>query len=655
MPRKAVRRKTAADTDISVVADESLTVVNHILECRKEADDARKKRLSKNRLNVDMFLGEQDFSYKQPGQSTEFLPKMPIAVEQMCAFVKRGLVQFGDWFSAQPGKGYPNILTPEQIRELMKVYLNKIATTNNKYTTFPTLMTDAVKSGLLESLIILKVHGFMSPERAFSIEPGEPLIDPETLNVQYPEQLVATEKRIWRPRIDLVRAEDYYPDPTGRGLYEIHEVERDISAVVEMADAGIYDASVLNQIEEDFTKESDQRRTESQRGQSEAQSPDFRKRIVITEYWGSLLDSRGRFAERNIVCALANRKYLIRKPEPNPFWHGESPFVAGSILRVPHSVWHKALYDHASQLNVALNEIFNLMLDGGLAQVWGIKQIRIQDLADPSQVSGGIPQGTTLAVKNTLPYGNKVIEQVSEGEVPPDAKAIYEMLSSEFAQAALSNELKLGGFPQRNVKATEVIEQSQSQAVTLDSITADIENDVMGNVLRKLWLTILQNADDLDSADVTSAIGPQGALTLARLTEEQRFVLFHSYAFRVYGLSETLSKARDFQKLMALLQVVSVNPIMLQAFYTKYSPDKTLEVAMKALNINPSNLQRTETEAQGMAEQMKMLPMFMQMAGGQVNKNTGSMAPYANTVGESEMPAEINQMVNPMTGMTGNQ
>ncbi|HKZ42273.1 MAG TPA: hypothetical protein VJ044_15020, partial [Candidatus Hodarchaeales archaeon] len=354
MPRKAVRRKTAADTDISVVADESLTVVNHILECRKEADDARKKRLSKNRLNVDMFLGEQDFSYKQPGQSTEFLPKMPIAVEQMCAFVKRGLVQFGDWFSAQPGKGYPNILTPEQIRELMKVYLNKIATTNNKYTTFPTLMTDAVKSGLLESLIILKVHGFMSPERAFSIEPGEPLIDPETLNVQYPEQLVATEKRIWRPRIDLVRAEDYYPDPTGRGLYEIHEVERDISAVVEMADAGIYDASVLNQIEEDFTKESDQRRTESQRGQSEAQSPDFRKRIVITEYWGSLLDSRGRFAERNIVCALANRKYLIRKPEPNPFWHGESPFVAGSILRVPHSVWHKALYDHASQLNVAL-------------------------------------------------------------------------------------------------------------------------------------------------------------------------------------------------------------------------------------------------------------------------------------------------------------
>ena len=654
MPRKPVKKKTAADTDVAVSADEDLTVIQHILACRKEADDARKGRLKKNRLNMDMFLGEQDFSYKQPGQSTEFLPKLPVAVEQMSAFIKRGLLQFGDWFSAENGKGAPVVLTPEQIRELMKCYLRKIVTTNNKYTTFPTLMTDAVKSGLLEALIILKVHGYMAPERTFSIEPGEPIIDPETFNVQYTEQLVGTEKSVWRPRIDLVRTEDYYPDPTGRGLYEIHEVERDISAVVEMAEAGIYDASVIAQIEEDFVKESDQKRSEAQRGQTESSAPEFRKRIVITEYWGSLLNSRGRVTERNIVCAIANRKYLIRKPEPNPFWHGESPFVCGSILRVPHSVWHKALYDHAAQLNIALNELFNLMLDGGLAQVWGIKQLRINDLVDPGQVSGGIPQGVTLSVKNTLPYGMKVMEQVSEGEVPPDAKAIYEMLQSEFAQASLSNELKLGGFPQRNVKATEVVEQSQAQAMTLDSVIADIENEVMSNTLRKFWLTILQNADDLDSADVVSALGVQGAFVLARLTQEQRFVLFHNCAFHVYGLSETLGKARDFQKLMALLQVISVNPLMLQAFFTRYSPDRALEVAMKALNLNPANLQRTEAEQQGMAEQLKSLPMFMQMAGGAKNENTGSMAPSMGTVGESGLPGEINQMVNPATGMTGN-
>ena len=39
--------------------------------------------------------------------------------------------------------------------------------------------------------------------------------------------------------IDLLRTENYCPDPTGRGLYEIHEVERDYIDVLNMAKSGI--------------------------------------------------------------------------------------------------------------------------------------------------------------------------------------------------------------------------------------------------------------------------------------------------------------------------------------------------------------------------------------------------------------------------------
>lgn len=651
MPRKNLKPvKSPEDNDEFVTSAADLTVIKHVLDCRKESEDARSGRLKKNKINRDMYMGEQDFSYKQPGQSTEFLPKIPIAVENMSAFIRRGLTQFGDWFSADLGQNVPPIITPDQIRELLKLYMTKVYC-NESVVDISTVISDGVKSGCLESLMIFKVHGYISLERYFSIEPGEPIINPDR-TVTYTEHLVANEKATWRPRVDLIKQEDYFPDPSGQGLYEIHEVERDYSKVVEMAEAGIYDLAVVKKIDEDYRERREETRTAKDVGHSESTPPDFRKKILISEYWGHLLDGEGNIAHRNIVCAIANKKYLIRKPEPNPFWHGESPFVVAPIIRVPHSVWHKALYDHASQLNIALNELFNLMLDGGLAQVWGIKQLRMSDLVDPTQVSGGIPQGTTLIVKDTLPPGSKVMEQVTEGEVPVDAKVIYEAVQAEFAQAALSNELKMGGLPQRNVKATEIIEQSQSQAVTLDGIVGDIERVSITRLIRKFWLNLLQNVEDLERSEVVAAIGPAAAMMLLRMTPEQRYVAFNPCNFRVFGLSETLNKAKEFQKLMALMQVVSTNPLMLQAFFTRYSPDKALALAMKALNINPLNLERDEVEQARMGQDMQRLPMFMQIASGQFNENTGSAAPSASTVGESGFPGEINQMVNPMTGMS---
>src|SRR4029453_9024527 len=98
------------------------------------------------------------------------------------------------------------------------------------------------------------------------------------------------------------------------------------------------------------------------------------------------LDERGRCVKKNCVAAVANDRYLIRPPEDNPFWHGKSPFVPVPLMRVPGSVWHKAVFDHAVQLNTALNELFSMMLDGGMASIWGTRQLRAGMLENPTQV-----------------------------------------------------------------------------------------------------------------------------------------------------------------------------------------------------------------------------------------------------------------------------
>jgi hypothetical protein len=629
-----------------------LTVINAVKEYFNEAERAKRSRMHRNKVNKGAYLGLQNWDHKNPGQSKEFLPKTPVAVEQLAGFVKRALTQFGQWYEVELGRG--NLgqgLNKFQIYELMNCFLDNLIVEDNKKSNFSTLLTDAIKVGALESLIVLKVHGQQGKDRRKVVDTLEGAMAPEGS-----EGASFVDLDNWKLRIDLVRPEDYYPDPTGRGLYEIHRTEQDIHTVIEKADKGIYDKRAVNELlgmdQElpDFEK-----RRAIDRNQEEEPKPSFRKTVVVDEFWGDILDTEGKVVHKNVFCAIANDKHLIRPPKPNPFWHQESPFIAVPLIRVPFSVWHKALMDHAVQLNLAANELFNLIIDGGISAVWGIKQIRMQDLEDPRQVSDGIPQGVTLAVKDTLPHGSKVVETVTEGDVPQDAMATLEMLSREFTAAALSNELKMGSLPAKQVLATEVVELSQSQAVTLDAITSDIERELIKRVLEKSWKTILQNMDDVASDMVISALGVDGAFALSQMTPSQRYqMMANDCAFKVNGLSATLTRVRDFQKTMALLQSVMGNPVLLQAFFSRYSPNRILAHLMKTLNVNPEQMERDEIELATLDGEIQGLGAFQQIINPpNRGAETGGAGLGAQDAGDASLPAEINQAANPLTGLVG--
>lgn len=626
----------------------SLSIIQAVREARDAADDARDTRMWKNHQNRDLYLGRQDWSHKQPGQSTEFLPKVGTSVEQMAALVKRGLVQFGNWFSVDVDNNVRGAIAGTNIQTIMEVFLRNMWKQNNKTQDFVSVISDAVKVGMLESLIILKVHGGMMKTRKFIVKKGSVELDEDGTAQRGEDEMEIEEGEEWRLRIDIIRPEDYYPDPTGNGMYEIHRVERDLHEVIEMAEQGIYDMEAVQElINVDYPRPLDEERTDRDRNQDETTNPGYRKRVVLDEFWGTLLHSDGTVAHRNIVTTIANDKYLIRPPEPNPFWHQESPFIAEPIIRVPFSVWHKALYDDASNLNLAINEMFNLILDGGIAAVWGTRQIRLDDLDDPGQVSGGVPQGATLAVKSTLPHGQKVMETITEGNVPSDGMAVFQMLENEFAQAALTNEIKMGQLPTKQIRATEVVEASQSQSVTLDGFVADLETTVIVPTLRKAWYTILQNADRLPPEVFTGAVDRRVALTLLRASPAERFAMFYGMAnFQVHGLSDTMSKARDFQKFMAMQQVILTNPWLLQAAMRRFSADKTLDSMFNMMNFNPKQVEKTLDEIDQFDEEVKRT----QAAQGMTTQPQGGGAPG----GASSTQADANQVANPMSGMTAN-
>lgn len=555
---------------------------------REEATMAKHDRMALNRQNFNMYHLRQDFSHKNTGQSREFLPKQSMAIEQNSNFIKQGLVDLGEWFRTDAAAGInPDILKirPAEIRKILNDQLNQMNIVDK--------VGDAIKLGLIGSLMIAKVGGRMSPKPKFRVK--------EELRARsFSRKLVKVEDKAWQLDISLVRQEDYYPDPTGSGLYEIQDSFMDLHEVVSLSkgEDAIFDSAVVDDLKGTFSVEPvDENFKKARETGQNPPSSGFRNRVKISEMWGNIIDSEGNLVHENIVTIIANDQFVIRKPTPNPLWHGESPFVVAPLLSVPHGVWGKALMDAPTQLNKAINELFNLMIDGGMMSVHGIKQIREDWLDDADQVENGIPPGETLKVNSAAPPGAKVLERVDTSSVPPDSLNMLNLLNQEFNASALTNDLRQGVQSFRSVKATEVIEASQSLASMFTGIAKVIEQEFMNKILTKSWMTIAQHIKDMDEERVAALIGKARANQIGELSGEEIFAnTVNGVKFNTFGISTSLSKQRDLTKLQGLLQTVSGSEVLLEEYAKKFDFGKLLEEIMSALDIDTEKLKPREDE-----------------------------------------------------------
>jgi hypothetical protein len=160
---KADRKRPQKDpgADVPVADGDSVLVIQAVNAFWHEADDAKRDRMEKNRINREAFFGRQNWSHKQDGQSTEFIPKTSTSIEQLASFVKRGLIKFGEWYAVELDRQLAPMVAGAQVRAILNTFFDDLwVGSNNQTTTLPLIISDCVKSGLMESLMILKVHLF---------------------------------------------------------------------------------------------------------------------------------------------------------------------------------------------------------------------------------------------------------------------------------------------------------------------------------------------------------------------------------------------------------------------------------------------------------------------------------------------------------------
>lgn len=568
-------------------------IIDWILECRDEADSAKDERMDLNKHNFNMYHLRHDFSHKEAGQSQEILSKQAMAVEQTKSFFQQSLADFGEWWSAEvcyPDAEAAMKVRPHEITKLTDYMLGRA----NYYSH----VGNEVEQALLASLSIAKISGkYVSKPKYIAKKKGR--------GSNLKRWIEKIDDKSWELKLDLVRADNYYPDPTGNGLYEIEDSWVDLHEVKKMMkDDDDFDQSLLDSIKggaPDQTEEEFDRARET--GQSTpTDSP--RKKVKLTEYWGNILDRDGEIVFENVQAIIANDKDLILPPRPNPLWHQGRPYVASPLIEVANSVWHKALMDAPTQHNRALIEMYNLMVDAAMMQVHGLSQLRKDWLSNPAQVANGIKPGMALDTNAMCPPGAKVLEPLVNVVIPPEVFNVFGIVSQEFNSSALTTDLRSGVTPNRNQSATAIVEQSQTITSVFTGMAKNFENNQITKELQLSWMTTAQNWDSIDREVFISLFGAQRGDELFRLPAEEVFAsTVNGIRFRVFGITQTLGKAQDFQKLTTMLQTIASSPILMEEFFKKYDLGKLLGEIMSALDIDKHKLEIPQAVQNTMAPQ----------------------------------------------------
>lgn len=606
-------------------------VAQTILEYVKESQDAKRKRMVKNQKNFECYNLEADWSHKNKGQSREFLGKQQMAVEQITSFLQQGIIDLQDWFDTEAAPFANNrVIDPLTLKRLLQrqLDLNSISE----------LFADFIKSGLLGALMIAKVHGTKVLKKSFEVENS----------VDGRSKLIRVDKPVWQLKIEHIRQEDYFPDPFGDNLFEVQAIDMDWFTLMKLAEdnPGKFNKKEIESLQD--TKDMAQEQKKARETNQNQALGSIRKRVRLFECWGTILDKNTkRPLIENGVCVIDSTGRIIREPEKNPWWHDESPFVVSPIVRVPRSVWHRALMDAPTEHNQALNEVYNLMVDGCMSEVHGIKQYREHWLDDPSQISDGIAPGTSLAVNSSCPPGAKVVERVDTGSLTPQASNMYGLMDREFQSSSLTNDVRMGNLPNRAVKATEIVASNQTITGIFNGIVQMIEKNFVSEILRKSALVIGQNMNDLQEADVRALVGPDKAILINSMSPQDRFKeIADGSRFKVFGLSTILNRINDFRKLTSLLQVISGSADLTREFIAKYSFTKFMGEIIKSLDIDEEKI-RLSDEEKAQKEKERQIMFQAQLQGAANAKegpdmqsqiaNAGDMAPETGMPHQGEM------------------
>lgn len=561
--------------------------------------------------NLDLYWNRFDFSKKAPWQAREVMPELPQYVDRFAAAMRTALISSDRFFTVQFNNDADKDIA-DVIRKIMIVQLRRIARGPGGHPIdFLNVFEELMKLG---ALMMVGCCVTSKEEDGYMYTCVEP-VDP--YNIWHD----ATGRNLYRIRriecdLHQLDALGLMNDSEGEPLYRMDEIQRCQASAID----------TMQRVERE-------KRTGLGQWMTSNRIP-----VVLHEYRCTLLDNEGRCIGKNLLCVVANNKFLIRGPEKNPFWHGKDWILTAPIIPTPMSPYGKSYVENFASLARTFNEMTNLILDGVFTSAMKAFVAMPSLLEDPSQIDEGLSPNVVLRAAEGATLPKDVIHSVDLGTLPAQAFDVWQAIKKELQEGAAFNELTLGQLaPNSRTSATEIGTADSNSNSYLKSIASNIETLFLEPLLDLIWKTTIQHLDPNDQ-ELKEAVGEEwwGALVKSR----KQFAKMR-FTFICRGISSLIQKASKLQGLLQMLQIVGGNQILAQQFFQEISVEKLVSYLYDLFDIEEDRLKMSprEKQIQALAAQVQQNQQMAQEQAGQgPQAPQGGPQPSAGAAGGQANP-----------------
>lgn len=544
--------------------------------------------------NWDRYWGRYDHSKKADWQSKHVMPEAPQFIDRWAAAMREALEGNDQWFAAVDETGESNEMMPH-IERLMRILLGRCGVTPDGHRTdFSSVFEDQMKLGALMA---------------------------SCLSVTWKED----ERGGW-PSVESTDPREVWKDPKGRNMYRLRRYEIDkheLMALAELADENdeyVYNIDEIERLASQVDMDQ-QREKERSSGSSHDEQASTRVPIVLDEWVCDVLMPDGSLPYTNTLIVVANDRYIIRGPEPNPFWHGRDWVVLTPMISVPFSIYGRSYMEDWADVADAFIEMTNLVLDATYTSAIHAYAAAPEMLRDPRQLAEGVSPNTVFELEEgTRPQD--FMKEIELGTLGADVVRIWQALKQEMREGAKLSEIALGQLPPNaHHTATAVAEVSQSGSAMIRSMARTIESRLLEPALTMVWQTALQH---MDFQQLAPELGEEFTNALTQRREE---FMERRIRFRVRGISGLIDRQSKLRNMLSMLQVVGQNEMLVQALMQRTSGNKLLNTLFRLFGLDPKDIELSRTER--MIEQATGgasaagVPREQGGQGGQYNSRTG--------------------------------
>lgn len=587
MPNVLPHPHAELDPEIADQSPDPSEILKVLESYRSEAEQGRlggpAPRDDVWRANWDRYWGNYDRTNKAAWQSKHVMPEVPQFVDRWAAAMREALEAAGDFFTVvDPGEQAEDLI-PHVIK-VMRMLLRKCAMTADGHRVdFTSVFEDQMKMGAIMALCASvtwkegRHGGYVAVD---TVDPREVWYDPQNRNLY-------RRRRYELDKHELLAMAQEAPD-----LYDLEQIE--------MLEAGVRDEA----------QEAEKERS-SGHGSGEGGATG-RKEIQIDEWLCDLIMPDGTVAASNSLVVVANDRFIIRGPEPNPWRHGCDWLVFTPMVSVPMSVYGRTYMEDWADVADAFIELTNLIIDGVFTSTLKAFAAKPDMLVDPTQLNEGLSPNVVFLLDDIARSPDQFLGEIDLGTLPADSFQVWQALKQEIREGAKLSEIALGqAAPHARTTAHEIQQVQQAGSAMIRSMARTIESRFLEPVLNLVWKTALQ---EMDFAAHASEIGKETADMLDARRDE---FLEYGLSFEVRGISAIIDRQSKLQNLLSFLQIAAQNEILMQHLLQIMDPRELLMELFELFGLDPDDFKPSEREL-----------MMRQMTGPQVPpQQAGQPAP----------------------------